>query len=164
LVLFYLENSGAEFILAPDEWNSFRKDLKNFIKNHSHFSQKKERRRFIYEKLPELNRISFANAFSDFCLRYNIDIHDLWPVVDQKEGISLSSIRSKLIHGDPLIPLQLGALVCANEHLRWIVERSILSVLGWPVSESRVSEHFLSRNMAMYRNWNEDRMILSQFG
>ena len=163
LVLFYQQNSGTEFILASDEWNSFKKDLKNFIKNHPQFSQYRESRKLLYEKLSELKRISFATAFERFCSHYDIDLHDLWPVRDHKDGVSLSNIRHRLIHGDPLIPSQLGALIRANWHLKWTVERSILSVLGWSVLQSKVSRDFLSKNMAPYRNWQEDRMVLTQY-
>ena len=50
----------------------------------------------------------------------------------------------------------------AKEHLRWVVERATLSVLGWPYSESKVSQMFLENNMKMYKEWSEDRRILTE--
>ena len=162
IVLFYRQNHGLEFIISLAEWDVFKKDVKRFINKHPQFSENKGKRKLIYEKLPELNRVSFATAFTHFCENYNIDLQDLWPVVDRRDGISLSDIRNKLIHGDTFRRRQERALMSAVEHLRWIVERSILSVLGWPYSKSKVSNSFLSKNMTMYREWPRDRSILSK--
>lgn len=162
LILYYRQTYGTELILY-DGWDAFRKDVEKFIKTHSRFTGNTDRRKrkLIYEKLPELNRISFRTAFHDFCEHYNVDLNNLWPVVDRREGISLSDIRNKLIHGDTFTQLQHRVLMCASEHLRWIVERSILCILGWDVANSKVSERFLSINRTAYKEWREDRKILS---
>lgn len=115
-------------------------------------------------KLPEVNRVSFSTAFNEFCKFYKIDLKNLWPVVDKEDGISLSGIRNRLIHGDIFTPRQQLALMSAGAHLRWVVERSVLSVLGWPYSKSKVSPPFLANNMTMYKGWSEDRRILSESG
>ena len=80
-------------------------------------------------------------------------------------GLSLSRIRNRLIHGVPFNPLQLDiltkALGTSKEHLRCVVERLILAVLNWPVSESKASKEFLSRNRVFHKNWQDDREALS---
>ena len=162
LVLLFRKSHDLEFIVNPNEWNDFRNEMKNFIKSHPLFSERKNKRKLLYEKLPELTRVSFYTAFNSFCDFYNIDLNDLWPIVNREEGISLSDLRNKIVHGDTFNPRQYRALMSAGEHLRWILERSILSVLCWPYAESKVSQNFLSKNMTMYKEWNEDRGILTE--
>ncbi len=161
LILFSCRNFENEFILSRPDWKEFRKDIEDFITSHPQFSEDKERRKLVYEKLLELNRVSFSSAFDRFCQHFNVDLSDLWPVVDLKDGISLADIRNKLIHGDILNPLEGRALISAKENLRWVVERSLLSVLGWHVANSKVSKEYVSK-MKMYKKWREARKILTQ--
>jgi hypothetical protein len=157
LVLFHRKNQHREFILDDmDEWKAFRKDLEAFIKSHNLFSADSDKRRYTYEKIPELNRVSFGTAFKEFTEFYNIYLQDLWPLTDQKEGISLSEIRNRIIHGDTFSRKERRALVSAKEHLEWIFERSILGILGWSINKSYVSPQKLGI-MTMYRDWKEDR-------
>jgi len=162
LVLLHRRKHDLEFIITPSEWSAFRGDMEQFVKRHPLFSEDKNKRKLIYDKLPELIRVSFPAAFDSFCESYKLDLTDLWPVADRENGISLSDIRNKLVHGDTFARMQQRALMSAGEHLRWIVERGLLSVLGWSYLKSKVSELFLARNMAMYKGWDEDRKILSQ--
>lgn len=111
--------------------------------------------------LGQLNRVPFRTAFDSFCKHFDVDVIDLWAVVDRKDGVSLADVRNKLIHGDSFNPLQERALISAKEQLRWVVERSVLSVLGWQVHKSKVSKEYLSK-MTMYKEWREDRKILSE--
>lgn len=162
IVLKYRKKHELEFIVRCSELNAFKKDIKAFIKGHPLFSEEKNKRKLLYEKLSELTRVSFSAAFNRFCKSYDINLNDLWPVVDKKDGISLSDIRNKLIHGDTFNQRKQRALMTAGEHLRWVVERSILSVLGWPYSKSKVSQMFIVNNMAMYEEWREDRRRLTE--
>jgi len=163
LVLIYRKYYDLEFIVKLSEQKAFEKEMKGFIKSCSLFSEEKNKRKLLYEKLPELYRVSFSTAFKEFCKSYNINLNDLWPVVDREDGgINLSDIRNKLIHGDTFSQRQQRALMSAKEHLRWVVERATLSVLGWPYSESKVSQMFLENNMKMYKEWSEDRRILTE--
>lgn len=163
LVLFYSRNNEMEFIIPEENWTVFRKDLEKYIKFHPQFSEQKEKRKLVYDKLKELNRTPFLTAFNAFCKKYDIDLSDLWPVIDRKDGVSLSDIRHKLIHGDSFNLRELDALMYASIHLRWTVERSILSILGWPIEDSKVSEGFLHRNMYPHKDWIEHRKILTDF-
>lgn len=91
---------------------------------------------------------------------YAVDLHDLWPVFGEKEGISLSSIRNKLIHGVPLDPLKSKGLLGACLHLQWTVERLLLAVLSWPLTESRID----IGAMGFYgeKAWRDDQQLLSR--
>jgi hypothetical protein len=66
-------------------------------------------------------------------------------------------IRHRLVHGDPFQSRPLEALTCAREHLRWVVERMLLSVLGWPVSRSNVSGDYLLAFSRSYTKWETER-------
>lgn len=119
------------------------------------------RQEFDNELIGQLNRVPFRTAFDGFCRHFDVDVIDLWPVVDRKDGVSLADVRNRLIHGDSFNPLQERALISAKEQLRWVVERSVLSVLGWQVRKSKVSKEYLSK-MTMYKEWREGRKILSE--
>ena len=153
-------------IVDPEQFEKvFVRDLAKWIKGHPLFSgnHNKNKRRLIYEKLPELNRVSFKTAFEELCKSYYLYLDDLWPVVGKSEGLSLSEIRNKLVHGETFNVLQQKALITAVEHLRWVVERTILSVLGWDISKSNVSSEFLySQNISFYEKWKADQLNFSK--
>jgi hypothetical protein len=141
--------------------NIFTKDLRKWIRKHPLFVDQRGKRRSIYEKISELNRVSFSSAFDG--LSNSVYLEDLWPVAKKTKEISLSEIRNKLVHGDTYFNhLEQKALATAEKHLRWTAERLILSALGWDVSESNVSKDFLySRVIPCYEEWKTDQKILS---
>jgi len=163
LTLHFRRINQLEEILPPEQWTNLENELKKWIKNHQLLNndKNKDKRAFIYEKLPELNRISFLTVFTQFCNYYSVDLSDLWPVIKNSKGISLSEIRNKLIHGETFNSLQLEALTIAKEHLQWIVERLILAVLGWPISRSYINQDYLSHYMACYKDWEKYQKTLS---
>ena len=135
-----------ESILSPTEWKEFKKYVKAFIKESPHLKgeKNKNRRTLIYEKIPALNEVAFSTAFKKLCSDYKIDLSDLWPVIDKKKGVTLYAIRNRLIHGDVLSFQEEHSLVWAGSHLRWTLERLILSILEWPIVDSRVSFYNVS--------------------
>jgi hypothetical protein len=150
-------------IVDQDQFrNIFAKDLRKWIRKHPLFVNQMGKRRSIYEKITELNRVSFSSAFNNLC--NSVYLEDLWPVVKKTKGISLSEIRNKLVHGDTYFNcLEQKALSTAEKHLRWAAERLILSALGWDVSESNVSKESLySRVISCYEEWKTDQNILSR--
>lgn len=156
LVLKHRREQNTESIFLQDEWKKIREDLEKFIKQHEAFAgetpERKQKRKQVYEKLPELNRISFPAAFTDFCQRNSIKLDDLWPVWEKQDTVSLAVIRNKLVHGEPFNHSQLQTLIMATDHLEWILERILLAVLGWPYANSRVADQHL-RHMTSYLNW-----------
>ena len=163
LVLMHCDSEETDQIVLHTEWEKIKKDIRSFIKNHQFLSGKNNstKRKYMYEKLPELNRISFSSAFESFCSHFEVELDGLWPVTDRSEGVSLSNIRNKLIHGDSFTPPQEQALITAAEHLKWVLERSILAVLKWPISESNVCGSLLEK-YKIYNEWNIKRKILSE--
>jgi hypothetical protein len=91
-----------------------------------------------------------------FQARYSVDVSDLWPLTDRTGGITLAGLRNKVAHGEYLNPAQTLALLYAGQHLRWTVERVVLSLLGWPVPQSKVRPSFLA-HMHAYHNWRPSR-------
>jgi len=91
-----------------------------------------------------------------FQAKYAVDLSDLWPITDQANGITLVQLRNKVAHGEYLNPAQTLALLYAREHLRWAVERVVLSLLGWPVSRSKARPGFLG-HMHAYHEWKQAR-------
>lgn len=160
LLLHFRRLRGLEFILEENRWEAVSKSIKSAIKAHPDLVQDKDARKLLYEKLPELNRVSFGTVFQRFCETYGVDLRDLWPVVGDSSGISLSDIRNKLVHGEHFPQAHLVPLIMAENHLRWVVERVILGFLGWPVDRSQVSSSSLT-GMNSYLHWHESRRILS---
>jgi len=142
MVLHFRRQNGLEFILETGEFNRFRKQIKGAIDN-SEIVTSDLNKLEIKGKLSELNRISFASAFQAFCEFYALDLSDLWPINNSLECISLSQIRNRLVHGEHFDSKDYDRLVIAREHLRWIVERMVLRILGWPVEKSHVSPGYL---------------------
>ncbi|MDB9438916.1 hypothetical protein PN450_19420 [Dolichospermum lemmermannii CS-548] len=172
LINGYRDIHNFHYLLNEDNWKKFSKDLQKFIKNHDLFKddnnadeQKqlkiKEYRCRIYEKIPELNRISFGTAFKLFCESYQIDVSDLWPLGGREVSVSLTMIRNSLIHGGRFEREEYDALLCAKNHLQWILERCILRVLDWDVEKSNVCSQFLKCYDA-YNEWQGRVSLLKQ--
>lgn len=66
-------------------------------------------------------------------------------------------VRHRLVHGDPFVSRPVEALACAEAHLRWVVERMLLCVLGWPIERSNVSADFLQRTRDEHDDWQSER-------
>lgn len=159
--LTFLRRQDDYKILSSNEFSQLRRDLRSWLKKHPLLEHDSQKRALIYEKVRELNRFPFSHIFKKFCQRYSLDLSDLWPVLGKLKEWPLIEIRHRLVHGDPFVSRPVEALSCATEHLRWTVERMILSMLGWPVSRSKVSPLHLSHNRATYNNWHEARAQLA---
>lgn len=117
---------------------------------------KKNKRKLMYAKIKELNRISFDTAFNSFRESYQIDINDLWPLIgtSKEAPVSLSMIRNRIIHGERFEHKEYEALVFANINLRWILERCILRILDWDIEKSKIHPFYLKSEFAHSR-WQE---------
>lgn len=159
MVSIFSKERQSEYVLDDANWTRLRSELQGWLKEQPQL-ESKEKRQLIYQKLNELNRISFGTAFSRFCDSYGIDLKDLWPVTAYAEGPSLSAIRNNLIHGEHFKRSQLDALAVARDHLQWVVERSVLAVLGWSCDRSKISPGFL-QNFTSYKGWEKYPTTLS---
>jgi hypothetical protein len=135
---------GISLILDEQSWIKFEKHLKASIKGYDVLSNCPEKRNFIYQKLKELNRISFNTAFDSFLEEYNVEIGDLCPLK------KLSSIRNRIVHGEVLDSEKLDLIVFALYHLQWTVERCLLRFLDWEIERSHVSSSHLEHTQQAY--------------
>jgi hypothetical protein len=124
--------------LDKDRWDKAKRLVKNLIDNlgPEYTSDDKDALR---QKIGELNRPSARTALYSFCARFNVDATDLWPIFGKSESPGLADIRNRLAHGEVLPPDAAGALGVALTHVELLLERSLLSVLGYPIEESRAS-------------------------
>ncbi|WP_148101256.1 hypothetical protein [Erwinia sp. 198] len=143
LVLAYKRQNGIEFILDKVRFGRLRSKLEETIKKELPLL-KKERGK-IYNKINELNRLSFKESAMLFLDQHSIEIGDTWPLFDDKKNntTGLTTIRNVLIHGDLLPSDQLINIAIASEHLRTILIRCIFSLLGWELSKTKFSKKFI---------------------
>jgi hypothetical protein len=161
LVLYYRKRAQLEMVFSEDEkWEQFSGTLKQFIKEHPLVRTDKGRRRQLYAQVPALQRVAFAEAFNGFCKFYKVDLSDLWPVLGPEKEWPLYKIRNKLVHGEYFNSAQRHSISAALSHLQWTVERFLLAILGWKISQSNVDPSYLSRTMNDHKNWESDRRIL----
>jgi hypothetical protein len=70
-------------------------------------------------------------------------LDDLWPLLDQSGGTCLWDIRNAAVHGDVFTEAHAKALKFAVQNLEWILERILLTALGWDFEISAVSKQYL---------------------
>jgi len=165
LVAHFRESHGLTAILDPQQWASFEKDLTSFIKKHPLFKDEENtgRRKLIYEKRSELNRIAFGTAYRQTAAslsKHGFHDDDLWPIAGSSRGLSLAEIRNRIVHGVVFTPPQQEALFKSLIHLRWCAERMIVAFLEWPLERSLVGA-FL-RHMDSYHTWKEAQQMLER--
>lgn len=150
LVNGYKSMKKIDCILDEPQWKKFSQELKDYIKENSYLSSNKYKgkRELIYQKLRELNRASFNTVFDKFCNFYNVDIEDLCPLKD------LSDTRNRLVHGEIFRREEYELIICSKDHLKWMLERCILSVLGWDIQRSTVRARDL-KGYSSYDNWRD---------
>lgn len=77
---------------------------------------------------------------------------DLWPIFCADNGPGIYQICNRLVHGD-FPDSEVFTLSVVNEHLRWLIDRILLGLLGWPVDQSDVSPSFVEKNYLAAREW-----------
>lgn len=156
-------NRDFETILPTKEWENFASDLKIWIGQHKLLTGDKsdKKKDMIFGKIRELNRCSFSHVFKSLCKDYKIDLRDLWPMIgNSNDRSSLAGIRNRLVHGEYFNLVQLHSMFVASEHLRWVVERILLSFLDWPTSHSHVNRDYLAKILIFNKNWENHKKIL----
>lgn len=143
IVLTYRRTTNKEFIFNTTQFKKLARAIKDTIKdkidNETQYNE-------VCSKLSELNRVALRTVFDDFCKNNSIDLSSLWPVFeksDHKPG--LSDIRNKLVHGDT--QEMLGFLSYAHEHLQYVLERVVCSLLDWPLERTEINSETLEREI-----------------
>jgi hypothetical protein len=158
LVSYHHKSNGLEFILKSNPFKKVRSNLKAVIEE---LDIEESQKKMMQDKLSELNRVPFVTAFEAFCENYSVDLQDLWSVADNSNGITLSQIRNKLVHGEHFTREENFALLYAKDHLQWTVERMILGVLNFPVSKSQIHPDHLG-NWYSYTEWQNYQKVLTK--
>ena len=158
LILDYRKRNGLEYVIDDaNEWNDRRKEiqksLKAIFKNYSG-----KQRCYMYGKLDELNRIPLRLVFDAFCNEYKIDVSDLWPLYREGCFVGLSDIRNKLIHGDRISDEFIKMLSEAESSLQYMLERILLTIMGFSDHNSDVSKELLSHDRCRL-NWTDDEQM-----
>lgn len=160
-VLTFFRRQDEYKILPAEKFSQLESDLKKWLKQHPVLAKETAKRALIYEKFRELNRFPLSHVFNRFCEHHSLDLSDLWPVTGKHAEWPLTEIRHRLVHGDPFLNRPAAAMACAHAHLGWVVERMLLSVLGWPIERSGVGRKSLQQDGGAYVGWQADRAKFS---
>lgn len=136
LVLRHLRLRGGEHVLTAQRWRRTSEVIRRTIRTAPGLDSTEAA--LLIGKVPELNRITFAQGVRVCCDALGVNLSDLWPLLSDGAGPTLSTIRNRLVHGDTISDEEMPALMLAHEHLRWSAERLVLGALRWPVDRSRV--------------------------
>ncbi|MEN5279809.1 hypothetical protein [Serratia marcescens] len=133
--------NGAEFVLSQNEWKVLRKDIEVAIKSSSDVNMSKDDRRKMYNKLNELNRVSFKDAYLTFSKDFEFHTTSPWPLFDEDGCVGLISIRNMLAHGDSFPPDITTPLFVAGECLALLLQELIFNVVGWKIHDINKNVH-----------------------
>lgn len=156
LVLLASRDQKRDRILTNAEFRRVRAAVSDVLAGEV---KKKALRELVTEKLPELNRPTFAHAFDRACRPKRIPIDDLWPLTEAADGVSLTQLRNKFIHGDYVA--HHSGLDVAADHLQWLAERLLLATLGWDRNRSHVKTAYL-RHYTAHQSWRTEREHLTK--
>lgn len=99
--------------------------------------------------LPSSTNKKMGDLYQMFENKLQINIADLWPLIDGPGKPSLNRIRNAIVHGRSFTARDdFDSLIIASENLRWLLERVLLVTLGWDVERSAVSQRNLSKYTA----------------
>ena len=163
ILLHFQRKNKLECVLSSSKWQVLKKELTKWIHDYTKDPLEKEQREFMYANLEELNHVPIRKVYERFNNEYSVNCADLWPVFDVCGKVSLSMIRNFLIHGAPLPGKCHRAFGVALIHLRWTLERTIISILGWPVEKTEVDAGYLKRNSPMLPIWVESQATLAPY-
>jgi hypothetical protein len=66
------------------------------------------------------------------------------------------------VHGSTLNAQQEHALMGAEQHMRWTVERALLAVFAWPMERSKVRPAFLAEHLTAMIELQRDRAAMRE--
>jgi hypothetical protein len=94
--LFVAEHADAKDIIPDAKWRTLQNALKETMRANG---VDPACRAAMYPALRALNRAPVGAVLDSLCGHFQIDLSDLWPIAESREGITLSQLRNKLTHG-----------------------------------------------------------------
>lgn len=98
-------------------------------------------------------RPKMKELYDKFLFKHGDHFSDLWPLLWDDQGPSLSDLRNAIAHGDTFSEADFLGLSYAAQNLEWTLERILLLILGWDIEESHVSARTVKRYFA--HQWRE---------
>lgn len=120
--------------VAPELWKIAKEVLENTI-NDLEVNLNDEQRKTMKANLEGLRRPTFRSVFSKRLNAMNVQHSDLWPVFGSDALPGLREIRNLLAHGNR--PDSVGSIGVATLHLRVLIERILLSFLGFDAERTK---------------------------
>ncbi|MBK7393286.1 MAG: hypothetical protein IPI64_08285 [Chloracidobacterium sp.] len=162
----FRKDQDLEFIFPESKFGKLRKEINKAmmtidfvpfldrpIRNSARRAEIiQDKTKLIKDKLGELNRVAFGTALTAMTEHYSVSLDDLWPVTGKG---SLSDIRNRIVHGSYFGREHSHGLIFAREHLRWVLERLLLSFLNVPLHISNVSPAALALRHP-YSAWEDE--------
>lgn len=159
LLLAYSRRQDMQTILPDEKWLHLSNDIKSIIK--AALPSDKSARSLMYAKIGELNRAPTRAIYESFMAEYGIDTSDLWPMFGSAQGATLYDIRNWISHGEHLPRAVQDQLWIATEHLKWTVERILLTRLAWPIEKSEVRMNLLAMHSTAIRDLDVARAAIT---
>lgn len=158
LVLAFRRVHDLEYsVPIKKDRDAIEKELKKAIKANPALKDDPVRRKFVYDNIPGLFRISLRQAAERFFEHNGIFARDIWPIFDTTDGISLIQIRNKIAHGESFSREEWWHIAKAGESLRLLASRCVLSTLGNSYEASRAHATFDDKPF-----WKEAQRLLTE--
>lgn len=156
LVLVYRRQNNLEFTVDDNHWRDLSQSIKQTIRDFQP-ELTNQQRSMLYDGMAGMKRVSLRRVWERWEADLACELGDLWPVYDSGQRAGLSTIRNKIVHGDFNSDRHFGALCVANDHLRWLLERLVLSLLDWSIEKSEVRPRLLKGRAISMINFDQAR-------
>lgn len=138
LVLAFRRIENLEFSIPKfDDRQAIERAVSATLKSHELLKGEPKLRALLYENISGLFRISLRQAATEFFTKNNIVLTDTWAMFDTSGGISLLQIRNRIAHGENFNKEEWWDIIEALKSLNTILDRCILSMLGWDYQKSK---------------------------
>lgn len=132
LVLDFRDRVGLKQTLRGADWKRMDRRLRELVDKDEKISC--QQAKWIKKKLAELNRVPIEDVLERFCLEYDVDLSDLWPLYGSEAD--LVRIRNWIVHAEKTPEELWEDFLYAGLNLGWIFERLVLAILKWPAADS----------------------------
>jgi len=116
--------------LEEKTWKGVKDALSECIDNQTSISL--DARNFLKKNLSALKQgKKLEDRIKGFFKLWGVNVDDLWPLFGKNKLPDLYMVRNELAHGRHFSDERFGAFLKAQEHLRLVLERVVLCILGF---------------------------------